>query len=306
MAVDLAAIRKRVQELSGQRRNSNVQLWKPGPGEHKVRGLPWPSTPDGMPFIERRFYYIGTNSGILAPSQFGKPDPINDLIRKLYSTNSPDDRALAKQLQPKMRAYMPVIVRGQEDKGVQVWSFGKMVYQRLLGFFTEEDVGDILDPLEGFDLKVTISQAPGKQFMDTVVDAGRRSSKLADDAELAKKWLDGVPNIDDMYRQKTVQEIEQVLNAWLAGGASESGDEGSTRGADRQKDELDRLVDEVKTEVKSEVRTAPVTAKADDVAPPKSTKKGKAAAAPDLDDDKPAAKQTLDDAFNELMEKDDE
>lgn len=305
MAVDLAAIRKRVSELSGQRKNSNVQLWKPEAGEYRVRGLPWLSTPDGMPFIERRFYYIGKNQGIIAPSQFGKPDPINDLIRKLYSSGTPEDRMLAKKLQPKMRAYMPIIVRGQEDKGVQVWSFGKMVYQRLLGFFTDEDVGDILDPLAGFDLKVTMSksakQANGFQFMDTVIDPARRTSKLADDAELAKKWLDSVPNIDDMYRQKTEQEIEQILNDWLAGGADAGPDEGSGRGGEKTQDALDALVDEVKAEVKvAPAKSQPaVTEK---VAPKRpATKK---AAEVDLDEVAPVVKQSLDDAFKDLMSDD--
>jgi hypothetical protein len=308
MAVDLEAIRKRVQELSGVRRTSSVQLWKPDAGEFKVRGLPWKSTPDGMPFIERKFYYIGSNPGILAPSQFGKPDPINDLLRKLYSSGKPDDRLLARKLSPKMRAYMAVIVRGQEDKGVQVWSFGKMVYQRLLGFFTDEEVGDILDPLEGFDLKVTMAMSPkkvdGRSFMDTSIDAARRPSKLSDDPEVAKKWLEGVPNIDDMYRQKTEQEIEQILNTWLAGGASgeDSGhDEGVGRGAERPKDALDQLVDEVKAEVK-----APAAKAAAAEAPKPAAKRTKKADV-DLDDATPAApKQTLDDAFAELMEKDED
>ena len=81
MAIDLEAIRKRVMELSGQGKNSRVQLWKPTPGQHKIRGVPWKNTVDGMPFRELRFYYIGEQPRILAPSQFGKPDPVNDLIR---------------------------------------------------------------------------------------------------------------------------------------------------------------------------------------------------------------------------------
>ena len=161
MAIDLEAIKRRVAELSGVKRTSSVQLWKPSLGEHKVRCLPWKNAPDGQPFMERWFYYIGENAGILAPNQFGKPDPINDLIRKLYSSGKPDDRVLAKKLQPKMRCYAPVIVRGEEDKGVQVWAFGKLVYQRMLGFFLDEEVGDILSPTEGFDLKVSISKQPG-------------------------------------------------------------------------------------------------------------------------------------------------
>lgn len=312
MAVDLEAIRKRVQELSGQRRTSSVQLWKPEAGEYKVRGLPWKSTPDGMPFIERKFYYIPGSQGILAPSQFQKPDPINDFIRKLYSSGNADDRAMAKTLQPKMRAYMAVIVRGQEDKGVQVWSFGKMVYQRLLSFFTDEEVGDFLDPLQGFDLKVVLAMSPkkvdGRSFLDTAIDAARKSTPLAADPELAKKWLDATPNIDDMYRQKTPAEIEQVLNNWLAGGASSpdaSHDEGSARGAERPKDALDQLVAEVKAEVKSPVIAPAVTvAEAGDKS--KRSDKKKPAAVVDLDAPATTAPtKDLDDAFEDLM-KDDE
>ena len=298
MAVDLEAIRRRVQELNGNRRTSSVQLWKPEIGEYKVRGLPWKDAPDGMPFIERWFYYIGSGPGIVAPHQFGKPDPINDLIRKLFGSGKPDDRLLAKKLLPKMRAYMPVIVRGQEDKGVQVWAFGKPIYQRLLGFFTEEDVGDILDPSQGFDLKVSVTHTPGKMFMgkpslDTVVDPARRQSKLSDDATQAKTWLDSVPNLDDMYKLKSVQEIETLLNNWLNGGeATASDSDGSSKGASPTGDELDKLVDEVKSETKA---TEPAKAPAE-----KPKGKSKKATA-DADEEAPVEKKSLDDAFAELM-----
>lgn len=306
MAVDLEAIRRRVQELNGQRRQSSVQMWKPGLGEFKVRGLPWKNPPEGQPFIERWFYYF-VNPGILAPHQFGKPDPINDLIRKLYSSGKPDERLLAKKLQPKMRAYMPIIVRGQEDKGVQVWSFGKGIYQKLLGYFLNEEVGDILDPNEGFDLNIVISQAPGKQFQDTSVEAARRPRKLSDDASQARQWLDSVPNIDDMYRLKSAQEIETILNNWLNGGDTSSGgsDDGTSKGAAPASDELDDLVNEVNGEAN--------LAKKPDIAeslkqPEAKLTKGKAAkkvaATADLDDEAPEPKKSLDDAFNELMQDD--
>ena len=302
MAVDLEAIRRKVQELNGQRRNSSVQLWKPGPGKYRIRALPWKQgTAEGIPFIERRFYYIGNNPGILAPFQFGKPDPINDLIRKLYNSGKPDDRLLAKKLQSKMRAYLPVVVRDQEDKGVLVWAFGKQVYQRLLGFYTDTEVNpdlvDFLDPLEGIDLTVTIAQAPGKQFMDTTVDLGRKQTKLHNDPETMKKWVDGVPNIDDMYRQKTPQEIEKILNDWLAGGGAEddnNGNDGSGRG-EKPKDALDQLVDEVKAEVKTQPKAE---------APKAEKPKGKAKKDVDVDAEPSAKKQSLDEAFEELMDGD--
>jgi len=278
MAIDLEAIKKRVAELSGVKKTSSVQMWKPGLGEHKVRCLPWKNASDGQPFMERWFYYIGENSGILAPNQFGKPDPINDLMRKLYSSGKPDDRVLAKKLSAKMRCYAPVIVRGEEDKGVQVWSFGKQVYQRMLGFFLDEEVGDILSPTEGFDLKVSITKAPGKQFNDTTVDPARRPSKLHEDSATAQKWLDSIPNIDDMYRLKTTQEIEAVLNNWLNGGSSPEPvhEGGSTRGP-APTDELDSLAAELK----------PSSEKVEKKPAPKKTE---------------TKKSSLDDAFAELMD----
>lgn len=275
MAIDLEAIKRRVAELSGVKKTSSVQLWKPSLGEHKIRCLPWKSSPDGQPFAERWFYYIGENAGILAPNQFGKPDPINDLIRKLYSSGKPDDRVLAKKLQPKMRCYAPVIVRGEEDKGVQVWAFGKLVYQRMLGFFLDEEVGDILSPTEGFDLKVSITKQPGKQFNDTTVDPARRPSKLHEDSKVAEQWLNSIPNLDDMYRLKSTQEIETVLNNWLNGGTTDSSLEVSRGPATT--DALDDLVAEVKS-TSVEKTAAKKPKKEDDV-----------------------KKQSLDDAFADLM-----
>lgn len=280
MAIDLDAIKKRVAELSGVKKTSSIQMWKPEIGEHRIRCLPWKNLPDGQPFAERWFYYIGENTGILAPNQFGKPDPINDLIRKLYSSGKPEDRLLAKKLAPKMRCYAPVIVRGQEDKGVMVWSFGKIVYQRMLGFFLDEEVGDILSPSEGFDLKVTISKAPGKQFNDTMVDPARRPSKLHDDSSISQKWIETVPNIDDMYRLKSTQEIETILNNWLNGGSQEPSQEGGTTRGATPTDELETLVSEVKGSEKTDKKSTVTSKKSE------------------------TKKQSLDDAFADLMNDD--
>lgn len=288
MALDLEAIKKRVAELSGVKKSSNVQMWKPEIGEYKIRCLPCKQAQEGQPILERYYYYIGDNKGILAPHQFGKPDPINDLIRKLYSSGKSEDKDLANKLRAKMRAYVPVIVRGQEDKGVMIWSMGKPVYQRLLSFFIDEEVGDILSPTDGFDLKVSITHTPGKMFkgkpsLDTTVDPARRPSKLHDDPAVAQKWLESIPNIDDMWPLKSTQEIEAILNNWLSGGATaeETHAGGTTRGPTTT-DDLDNLVGELKQEKSA----APVV---EEKKPAKKTDSSK-------------KKQTLDEAFDELME----
>lgn len=299
MAIDLEAIRRRVAELSGAKKNSNIQMWKPEPGTYKIRGLPSKFVAEGMPLQERWFYFIGKEFGFLAPKQFNKPDPVNDLIRSLYNSGKKEDREVAKKLQPKMYGYMPIIVRGQEDKGVQVWKFSKHVYQRLLSFFTTADddgsVYDILDPTEGFDLTVVVAtsakKVEGRSFLDYTIDMGRKQTKLHSDAEVVKKWMDSVPNVDDMNKQKSPQEIETILNNWLNGDKDEAASDGSSRGPVGT-DELDKLAEELKSEAKPAADADDDSPEEDAVkaAPKKSSKKAETTKSSD----------PLEDAFNEL------
>lgn len=252
MALDLDAIKKKIAAMNGQRtERSNLNLWKPGLGEHRIRVLPWPQAmlrEGEYPFVERSFYFIDAIRGFLAPKQFGDQDPVETLIQKLHKSG---DKALAKKLYPKTYAYLPIIVRGEEDKGVQVWKIGKQLHLRFLGFYADEDGGDITDPKTGCDIKVTVSQAPGKQFHDINVDM-RKTSPLAGDEAQAQKWLDGVPDINDFFKRigavKTTDEISKILDAWLAG-PDDAPSEGTERGASSSKsaaEELDELEKQVK------------------------------------------------------------
>ena len=226
MAIDLDAIRKKLGQLSGNSSRKNV-MWRPQEGEEvTVRLLSFPDN-DGQPFKERWFYYnIGNNPGLLAPYQFGNPDPIQELITKLRDDSSKESYELAKKLYPKMRCYAPVIVRGEEDKGVQLWAFGKMVYQSLLNIMLDEDYGDITDPTQGRDVKVICTKTPGRMWASTEVRPRGKSSKLSDRTETAKGWLDSIPNLDDIYTTKSYDELENIVTTWL------NGEDETTEGAD--------------------------------------------------------------------------
>ena len=205
-------------------------MWRPQEGEeHTVRLLSFPDN-EGQPFQERWFYYnIGNNPGLLAPYQFNNPDPIQELINKLRDDGSKESYELAKKLYPKMRCYAPVIVRGEEDRGVRIWSFGKTVYQSLLNIMLDEDYGDITDPLEGRDVKVICTKAPGRMWASTEVRPRGKSSMLLENKTKIKAALDDIPSLDEMFTQKSYDELEKIVNDWLNGDESESS-EGTTRG----------------------------------------------------------------------------
>jgi hypothetical protein len=230
MAIDLAAIRKKLNQLSGQNSRKN-SMWRPEEGsETTVRLLAYPDN-DGQPFKELMFYYnIGNNPGLLAPYQFGNPDPIQELITKLRDEGSKESYELAKKLYPKMRCYAPVVIRGEEDKGVRLWAFGKQVYQTLLNYMLDEDYGDVTDPLEGRDVRITCSKAPGQQWATTDVRPRGKDTPLSEDQQTSKKWLDNIPDVNDMFSAKTYEELERIVNAWLNGDEDNASQNESSRG----------------------------------------------------------------------------
>ena len=169
------------------------------------------------------FYYnIGNNPGLLAPYQFGKADPIQELITKLRDEGSKESYELAKKLYPKMRCYAPVIVRGEEDRSVRLWAFGKQVYQTLLNYMLDEDYGDITDPTEGRDVRITCTKTPGKMWATTDVRPRGKDSPLSEDKSKAKKWLDNIPDVNDMFELKSYEELERIINEWLSGDEEEN------------------------------------------------------------------------------------
>jgi len=216
MAIDMNAIRKKLGQLSGQNSKKNT-MWRPEEGsETTVRLLAYPDN-DGQPFKELMFYYnIGNNPGLLSPYQFTKPDPIQELITKLRDEGTKESYELAKKLYPKMRCYAPVIVRGEEEKGVRLWAFGKTVYQTLLNYMLDEDYGDITDPIEGRDVRVSCSKNPGQQWATTDVRPRGKDSPLSEDSDQSKKWLDNIPNVNDLFELKSYEELENIINSWLS------------------------------------------------------------------------------------------
>jgi hypothetical protein len=229
MAIDLDAIRNKLNQLSGNNSRRNT-MWRPQEGEETtVRILAFPDN-DGQPFKELWFYYnIGENPGLLAPYQFGKPDPIQELINKLRDDGSKESYDLAKKLYPKMRCFAPVVVRGEEERGVRLWSFGKMVYQTLLNIMLDEDYGDITDPETGRDVKVICTKPPGRMWATTEVRPRGKEGPLAETKQ-AQEWLGGIPSLDDLYTLKSYEELEKIVNDWLNGDTSSDDDHPVARG----------------------------------------------------------------------------
>jgi len=228
MGIDLSKMRAKLDALQNRGQKKDSAFWKPQDGEQTIRIVP---TPDGDPFKEYWFHYnLGKNPGFLSPKRnFGIDDPLNDFVRQLFNEGTDDSIKMAKNLMARQRFFAPVLVRGEEDKGVRIWGFGKMAYQELLNLVLNPEYGDITDVETGTDLVLKYGKPPGAQFPQTSLTPRRRTSPLCDDAvggpDKCADLLDNIPGFDDLFTRKTPEEIQVMLDEWLSGEEDSGGEE---------------------------------------------------------------------------------
>ena len=214
MAINLDAIRNRLNGLkNANNRTSNI--WKPEPGEHQIRIVPYTHNREN-PFIELHFYYNLGKKSLLSPSSFGRPDPVLEFAKKLQQAGDKESWVAGKKMEPKMRTYVPVIVRGQENEGVKFWGFGKQIYQELLSFIADPDYGDITDLHEGRDIVVTVKSAEeaGKSYAETTIRIKPKQTPATDNDAVLEKIKDQ-PAITELYPEPSYEELKSQLLSWM-------------------------------------------------------------------------------------------
>lgn len=216
MSLDISALRAKLNQLSNKARREDV-LWKPQEGENVVRIVPLASNPTN-PFTELYFHYLGKNT-YLSPLSFGERDPINEFAQQLRSEGqlSKEEWAKTKDFIPKMRTFVPVVVRGKESEGVRFWAFGKTVYLEILGVINDPDYGDITDPESGRDIKVTFvpQEKSPTGFAQTTIRVSPKITTVTSDKELKQKLLTEQPDLFSVYERLSYEQLQGILEQWL-------------------------------------------------------------------------------------------
>ena len=158
-------------------------------------------------------HYGINNKTMVSPLTFAEKDPIVEFAQGLRKSSNKDDWQLAKKLEPKMRIMVPVIVRGEEDKGVRLWEFGKQVYMELLKFVEDEDIGDFTDIVNGRDITVETvgKETTGLMYNTSNVRVRTKATPLSEDASKIKLWLENQPNPTDQFKRYSYEEMKENL-----------------------------------------------------------------------------------------------
>jgi len=214
--MDINAIKSKLATLQSTT-STKDNFWKPEPGTQVVRVVPYKHNKDN-PFIELFFHYnLGNNKTYLSPMSFGRPDPVAEFADKLKSTGNKDEWIQGKRLEPKMRTFAPVIVRGRESEGVKFWGFGKTVYQELLGVIADPDYGDITDATNGRDIGIE-RQTPaeaGNQYGKTTVRVKPNQTTITDDSALLESIFENQSDLTELYKEPSYDELKEALQNFL-------------------------------------------------------------------------------------------
>lgn len=214
--MDISAIRAKLDSLNntkqGDRTDFSAYFWKPEIGKHTIRIVPSAHNPE-FPFTELKFHYGIGKFPMIALSNFGKQDPIEEFVKELRKTSDKENWSLSGKISPKTRIFAPVIVRGEEDKGVRFWGFGVTIYKALLALAEDEDIVDYTSVTNGWDL--VVETVPGNPYPETSVRIKPKQTPLSLDSNQVEKWLREQPTLLECFTAYDYDFINKKLQAYL-------------------------------------------------------------------------------------------
>jgi hypothetical protein len=223
--MDISAIKQRLKSLQSNSNTGKKEkidytkvLWKPKEeGKYQIRFVP-SKLNSKNPFQEIFVHYGFAKFPIFALNNWGEKDPIIEFASQLRKTSDKENWSLAKKLDPKMRIYAPVIVRGEEEKGVRLWEFGKEIYMQLLGIADDEDYGDYTNIHEGRDFTVEAIKGDigGRIGLKCSIRIKPKTTPLTSDASLVQTFLNEQPNILEIQRKMSFEDVKTILQNWLS------------------------------------------------------------------------------------------
>ena len=224
--MDLDIIKQRLEALSKPASNKGGNnekslFWKPSVGKQTIRIVPSKFN-KSTPFSELYFHYGIGKPVMISPINWGEKDPIVEFAKQLRKTDNPENWKLAKKLEPKVRYFAPVVVRGMEGEGVKLWQFGKELYSSFLQMAMDEEVGDYTDIVSGRDIKLNTEgpEVTGTPYNRTTASPSMKNTP-AGEGDHVEKWLEDQVNPIDVFKRISFEEMKDALQSWLSPEAEE-------------------------------------------------------------------------------------
>lgn len=204
---------KRKKELERKGSGGGIIFPKDGVTRFRIKN---PGDDAELAIEVTQFYLGGDMGGVLSPATFDEPCPFMEKYLELKDSKDEDDIELAKKLSPK-RKFVLAIVGYKDEKGKEIdpdrvdklCMVPRTAYQDIIDLFLDEDEwGDMTDPIDGYDIKLTRSGSGKNDTSYTVSPCQKK--------KLDKKYTKPV-DLEAMVRKQipSYEELEEKLNKFL-------------------------------------------------------------------------------------------
>ena len=265
MALNLKKIQDALDRLEGRGRSGDSSILKlPEGDDNVVRFVPYVHDLE-IPFTEVYFHYDVGGEHFLCRRRHGNNTcPVCDFASTMWKdfeqTKDETYKKLFSKFAAKMKIFAPVVLRGQEDKGVKLLSMSEKTYKGILTKMKNalRQGIDITDPFEGLDVTIPVKKQQVGGFKWTgpdndSIDVQMRPSKLFDDKskEEVEEYLKNCPNVFEIFQVKSEDDMKAALEKQANESDSEENNEtGTTKDFDEK--ELDLKVEDDEEEESSD------------------------------------------------------
>jgi hypothetical protein len=235
--LNAAATAATKKSSTDSQQRSKISFWKPEvtqpDQEHEIRFLPITVAfnNENEPFQQVLYYDKFCKNRLIAPFQFSEADPVKEMEQKLLKSKDRAKRSLLRYFNSKERYYAVLIVRGQEDKGPQLWEMSKeLCYNIYKTSFVHKNYknANLLDPDKGQDFTVSVTPQyekdgsvktyNGHPCKEYVVAPLVTPSKIHENEETQKKILAAIPDLQSYFKAqvKTPEQITETIENFIA------------------------------------------------------------------------------------------
>jgi hypothetical protein len=187
-------------------------MYKIKEGINKVRILPPWSEAGEVGYQSASHWRIPPNDRMFNCLRvINKECPLCEMV-KVMRQKAGTDKAKKKKISEfaaKKSIYYNVIVRGEEEKGVQIMRSGSRLFENILSYLYDEDYDDVTDIDNGMDATIERSG----QGIDTTytVKFGPKQTPLHEKPEVAQKFINGMFDLDTIMQYKDTLELEEAV-----------------------------------------------------------------------------------------------
>lgn len=205
--VDINRAKKTAQRL--QEEAQRFPLWIPPEGRSELRFLPPWSVAGDIGYETRWHWNIGPDhKAVPCPHSVEKECPLCDLVKELRTKKDPK----AQEMYARKRIYYNIIVRGEEEKGVQVYASGIRVYENILSYLYDDEWGDITDVVAGRDM-ILERVGQGKEDTQYTLKPKANPSPIHADQAVVDKWLEEIYNLDEIITYPETEDVQKLVGA---------------------------------------------------------------------------------------------